>query len=515
MLKRLNNEIIRLWKDEEGVVLAFSVIMFMTLFMMAFSVYAVGETVRKRIELQNAADAAAYSAAVVQSDIIGSVAALNRAMSWTYVQLGRMEMDYIVDKWLEGVIREWDRNNRYVDNYRRGSCRNRKNDTYYTGYPHEKINVNGRYVSVGSLRNFRNNNRRIGKSYSLLIRPINDAKQTISSINAAQRNLIGDLPDRIDDCVNSVLKSNIRFDGNDTLAGGAKISYTVIQERNPLRNLFEVWRATENNENNFLRFSDYIPEEGNSVNQVLGTGAGTWYNLVAGGTGFSRRYVQRDHVLRATWNWYTSYWRWRRYGSYGNYYYRCRLSRSRRGSTTVRGRDFYDAQYEMGKAEPQVLREEFFTERGSIIVGVSRKANNPFEFMAINGQHGITKPFSLDNGNRYMWTASAAIAGYNPIPLQSSRGEYEVTYENNSGNNLWNLKTSDWDAVLLPLHRARSKGRNRSWQGESGGSVLAEVKNSPWKSLYGGGSGVGSQRAPRLMGNGDFSYNSAERLILH
>ena len=63
------------------------------------SVYAAGETVRQRMELQNAADAAAYSGAAVQADTLSRVVCINQAMSWTYVMMNRRVMDYITDKW--------------------------------------------------------------------------------------------------------------------------------------------------------------------------------------------------------------------------------------------------------------------------------------------------------------------------------------------------------------------------------------------------------------------------------
>ena len=50
MLKESNNFCLRLWKDESGVVLAVTVVVLLTLFVMACSVYAIGETVRQRIE---------------------------------------------------------------------------------------------------------------------------------------------------------------------------------------------------------------------------------------------------------------------------------------------------------------------------------------------------------------------------------------------------------------------------------------------------------------------------------
>ncbi|MBP7637737.1 MAG: hypothetical protein KBA18_07660, partial [Kiritimatiellae bacterium] len=98
MLHAANRAALRLWRDDSGVVLAVTMIVFLAMFMMACAVYAIGETVRQRVEVQNGADAGAYSAAIVQADTLSRVAAINRAMAWTYVQMVRMEMDYIVDK---------------------------------------------------------------------------------------------------------------------------------------------------------------------------------------------------------------------------------------------------------------------------------------------------------------------------------------------------------------------------------------------------------------------------------
>ena len=59
MLRAVNKCVVRLWKDESGVVLAVTIIAFLTLFVMALSVYGVGVTVRLRVDVPNAADAAA------------------------------------------------------------------------------------------------------------------------------------------------------------------------------------------------------------------------------------------------------------------------------------------------------------------------------------------------------------------------------------------------------------------------------------------------------------------------
>ncbi|MBR4219790.1 MAG: hypothetical protein IKR81_01465, partial [Victivallales bacterium] len=87
--------------DDNGAVLVITLAMFFFLFMLVSGVYTVGESVHRRIELQNACDAAAYSAAVVQADGLSRMATVNRAMSWTYVQMIRRQMDYITYRWLK------------------------------------------------------------------------------------------------------------------------------------------------------------------------------------------------------------------------------------------------------------------------------------------------------------------------------------------------------------------------------------------------------------------------------
>ena len=165
-----------------------------------------------------------------------------------------------------------------------------------------------------------------------------------------------------------------------------------------------------------------------------------------------------------------------------------------------------------------MLKETFFAQGGSLIVGVTRKVTNPFQFMVEGGPLGIIRPFTLDSGNRYMWTATAAIAGYNPKPPGDCQGEYEVTYEDNSGDKLWNLKTSDWDAELIPLHRAWALGKSRAWVGNeaTAGKILNKVKGGPWIALYGNGGALGAQGGPKGMNEGaEVSYGGAEGLVVH
>ena len=86
--------------DETGSVLVFTIGVFLFLFVLILSVYSLGEAIRQKEELQNACDAAAHAGAVAQADDLSRIAVLNRALSWNYVQMTKLQMDYITYNWL-------------------------------------------------------------------------------------------------------------------------------------------------------------------------------------------------------------------------------------------------------------------------------------------------------------------------------------------------------------------------------------------------------------------------------
>ena len=93
--------LVGLGSDEGGAALVMTLAMCLMMYLAVAAVFTAGTAIRERIHLQNAADAAAYSAAVVQADTLSRIATINRAMAWTYVQMTRRQMDYIVYKWLD------------------------------------------------------------------------------------------------------------------------------------------------------------------------------------------------------------------------------------------------------------------------------------------------------------------------------------------------------------------------------------------------------------------------------
>lgn len=104
-------------RDDSGAALLITLGVFMFLVMVTGGVYAVGENVRQKIELQNAVDAAAYSASNVQADILSRMATVNRAMSWTYVQMCNRQMDYIVAKWLDYTVKQFKNDRKTCQDY--------------------------------------------------------------------------------------------------------------------------------------------------------------------------------------------------------------------------------------------------------------------------------------------------------------------------------------------------------------------------------------------------------------
>ena len=97
------------WKlllfDDSGIALAFTLVVFLFLALMIMSVYALGHTVRQKIELQAAVDNAAYAGALVQADTLSRIAVLNRALAWTYVQTNRRHTDYLMNRYSHDILR--------------------------------------------------------------------------------------------------------------------------------------------------------------------------------------------------------------------------------------------------------------------------------------------------------------------------------------------------------------------------------------------------------------------------
>ena len=144
-----------LGREEKGAALVITLAMFFLMYLACCGVFAVSTAVKERIHLQNAADAAAYSAAVVQADTLSRIATINRAMAWTYVQMTRRQMDYIVLRWLRHTVEHYQKDSDEAKAYNRegilgspcGSHRSEGYSTWFIGAskkgPMNAVQLNG------------------------------------------------------------------------------------------------------------------------------------------------------------------------------------------------------------------------------------------------------------------------------------------------------------------------------------------------------------------------------------
>lgn len=511
MRRELQSFCLRLWRDESGVVLATTVVVFLTLFMIACTVYSVGDTVRQKIELQNAADAAAYSAALVQADALSRIAALNRAMAWTYMHMCRYEQDYIVDKWLEKVVQKfWPDYNQARQYNFSGNCNLGDPNFFWAGISqgeNKKILLNQRHhESIQTIEQQRQQAAGKRKSYNALSARIDDCRENIKKMIQAQKDIIEVYPKKLGETCREILKANIQDTVNDrdAPAGGADIRFKLLPKEGDHKGYFEI-------EKDELAFLGYIDKKPENLQMTPGGGENRWWKLKSGP--IRRGYEQQGNRLLAEWSWWSSRWQMTKAG--------CVLVGTQGPNrNSVKGQDVYTEKYfNTEPCEPQKLTKDYFAGKGTIVVGVARRLNNPWQFVVAGrgaGDRGIFDASSVDRDQRFMWAAAAARAGHRF--KDGAKGEYQMTYWNVGPDDPkhWNIKRSDWDAELLPLRRARTPGEDGRWTGgPSGGALLQELSGGGWEALSGSGGGLGTQSAPALMRGGTVNYGGAENWIRH
>ena len=475
LLEQLNTCCRRLWRDESGVVLAFTVIVFLSLFVIACSVYAVGENIRQRIELQNAADAAAYSAAVVQADTLSRIAAINKAMAWTYVQMGREEMDYAVDVWLHLTMQKWNNDYNYLNGWLssyRGCSESDQNS--WIGWqgsgPFSSCSSKGT-VSInhqGQTPQFRVLSDYYYQSYPRSVNlqsMISKNRTGIQNMDDEEENLINNLETRIQNVVISVLQTNTGYPNPDDHI------YSLIASADYFTILSD--------ENRLLQFLTPTNTANNTVAGCFPDGGDYWFNQFNQGNGIQRRYEQQPNGLQATWTWHGEGW----LPNPKNY--RCQLVQWTPASwiqtDTVLGSqaDTDPQYYQTASVKAQTLKAEFFGPNGAIVVSVARKMTNPLLFMMADvsrpGLYNFFNPVTSSDGKtNYVWASAAARAGYHKEGGKS--GEYWTQDSDGWLSNSNNLSQTDWDGELIPLQPVQTA--QQLWN------------SSTWKPLFGSASTV-------------------------
>jgi len=439
ILKQRGRELVG---DESGVAFALTVTVAIIIFLFGFAVYAVGETVRQRIELQNAADAAAYSGALVQADTISRVAVINKAMSWNYVMMTRRQMDYIVDRWLGAVRQQYHASYTAAAAFQMCSCIHHRNEMFDwwvgigPGASHKKVLLNGHHqVHIMEIDAARSANAARNTAFQL-----EAVRRCVAAMNQEEKRLISGMKKRVENAVEFAVNADVSLTPNDdAVKDKRKIAWRLYD----LKSASVYFEELKKDEQRFLGFGDFSGTPEN----VFGAGADTWLRQ-SGTSGFQRNYMQSGNTLIA--NWFTFNWIWVDTPT------GCvPVSMITNPVPAVTGMMVRDKYFTGQVAKPQVLKDNFFKSDGAIVVGVSRPLNNPLAFIYGGGDKaGIYSAFEVGGGKQTMWCVAAARAGYRETGWKA--GEYRNRGKIPAKKD--NLKIADWDALFLPLDDKNTAG---------------------------------------------------------
>ncbi len=508
----------KLLHDDSGVAMAYTVLVSLFIFMLCVSTYAMSENIRKKMELQNACDAAAYSGAVVQADMLSRLAVLNRALSWTYAETNKRQMDYIVDKWATSAWYTYDnyRTNAKANatscsecmistqdnshNGRRCGCGDISSPAYhsygwglggyytwtplgnlhcwYVGTPDgnnpRRINFNGTATPAeagmpgfnveNNIRyDFDNLGRRTDSSEAT---QISNGKTNIRIINSALDGIRRNMNQLICNAIHSSMTTQ-RFDNYRAYVDGTWARPTAGGTSSLTNGTAASYIGWENSETTFLSFS------GNTPGGAFQAGHNSWWTLTDDNsgddrnrTGIVRNYTRGLVASIAAWAYRHSHW------SYLGTTY-CVAANTYSANRNFDASTLSDECFSGETAFPVKLRRGFWGQNGSLIVAAQIPASNPFS-VAFNGTGLYAN--AVWGGRRNTFAVSAARAGLRFQNAEGvSDGAYSVQYpgDNSTGSlnastrynrtGVWNLCEEDWDAVMLPLQRAWCNTTPGAW----------------------------------------------------
>lgn len=510
-------------RGEEGVAMATTLALLLFMYLVCAGAYAVGAAAKERAQLQNACDAAAYSAAVVQADTLSRIATLNRAMSWTYAQVTKRQMDWIVHKWTVEAAAHWRQD---CDNAREWAshstlqCDNPSHLRGPAAWDCSSITLRGAtrtaVVSADTLesaaQDFMSNHERagVGTTGASFYAPLHsaDERRMKRQIQEDWENIramgeeIDDLAQRYrrsaKDAAEATLKANLANLSSAKLHIDRHKDWSI--EPGDLEACLEDMEDSDASEAAFLAFSQCPPD-------VFGAAGRLWFTRIsAGGHGFLRGFADAPGLPAASWSWRSVKWRCyysggaHRWIHRGPYYTSCihgheegcrcvqaGTTRYRWNATCLAGNsrsrnpserptiDCYVTP-EAYRARPRILSQRYFGREGTATVALAVENVNLWPVLtAGTAQSDIYSAFNPFV--RKTVCLASAKAGYKPLPFgKQEYPEYERGYriDWDSGDGAWNLCQNDWDAVLLPVRRAASTALDGRWIGSPDGAYIAE-----------------------------------------
>ena len=557
LLGVLAGKLVRLGRDEDGAALVLTLALFFLMYLACCGVFAVSVAVRERIHLQNAVDAAAYSAAVVQADTLSRIATINRAMSWTYAQMTRRQMDYVTYRWLKETVKHWKDDKRRAKDWANSLIHPTAAVCSLAPFLHLKDDHAFRFPEMPPITLY--GAKGVSETTEAIITAQNAAftashvggdssffanlgpsmtgqiyadRSAIKDMGKAIDKLKKDYKDKAEAVVKAILASNLE----DASVSAQSVDTMYYCDIKKMTEYVKVLSNTADEEDRFLSFS------GERVKSAFKKSGEVWFKRCSSpSSGFRRGYDWNGDKLKATWTWYSNQWHCETDPITGEKHIgplvcpscdhkshsRCSCKGFGVFNATVYGdndestsgcREIYETP-ESYVAKPNKVQESYFGEKGSIVVGVARRNSNPWEHI-LGRIEGIFKAF-----NPYVkWSVAfaSAKAGYVTLNESSSGGDmpYHVDWKSGgwkSDSESWNLCQSDWDAILIPVRMAPNDAKDGSWH-DSDDSVLANAVGGSWKSLTGSASApnLAQLKAPEgLQGGGNIDWRGASHVMFH
>ncbi len=470
--------------DNKGAALAVTLAFVMPIYLLVIGIYGIGEVVRNKIELQNAADAAAYSAAAVQADYLSRIATVNKAMAWTYVDLQKRSLDLAMDTFCKYVFLQFQKDFNMV-RQRNSPCHMHVPGVHYNcgtdilvddvllftigtglGVPELAKEFNG--------QNMLNRALLVQLAYTVAAEAkgkgsiTNIPKVAEYSLNILQmmtklNKLREEYPEKVKTTARQIAAANMMECQDD---------YMINVSMGNSNTCFFTMPGTEEYEKTFISFADPTLKDF-SPKKVFGAGTDDWI-IRQSPIGFWRVYNQTKTHLYAKWDWFWTRWVHVNLGEI-----QLHMPPFFPGGGKGRGHPEYhgyDSFFPLIKrnlpiglvvppAIPLTLTPLYFGKGGSITVAIARKTSNPFS--VFNGGRSLTASSILSafnpavaGGNRpeYMCAIASARAGYKPYAKDKDEkrksADYLLGYTIADGEKAWNLVETDWDAVMLPVRHA-------------------------------------------------------------
>lgn len=485
MKKAILSKLKNLVRGDDGAALVITLGVFFFMYIFCAGVYAIGFAVKEKIHLQNACDAAAYSAAVVQADAISRIATINRAMSWTYVQMTRRQMDYIVYKWLRHTIDHYIEDRNAADaqgfpgvHFHRDFSIGDENGLIAPVGDRNQVRLN---ANAGSTRvtggdsldswvnSFLRDNLKGASFYADNLASVGQIKRLRDQLDADMKNIrtmnqklvsltdgtgAGDgLKNRIEDSVVGILRANIPAYMKN------QCKFFIKDSPRPRRDYMRFMRADD--ENQFVSWMNTESLDGTRVGRyvnadgVFGKGSTTWFTHVSRNQdGIQRGYNQTGTALCSRWSWCS--WNWHceqsAFGGWNCYpvkrnsscWHNCKHGQldggnpnvgscDSCGTSTLNHRVVLKAEHLRDKyfnrdvgtqvrAMPLMLRKEYFGPLGTITVGLAKQNTNPFFSVFRSAmERGFYSAFRPYND--WTWCFSSAKAGYKLRDVAEDEGQ--------------------------------------------------------------------------------------------